>query len=344
WLADGRAYGLGALGPAYRASQSVRTLMNADDPARANVKLSLGIVNTASRRNLPPHAVDIAPVISTWLTGIVARDGHFQQRYPLVLLPEYAGIIADRDGPLAGQIGAIWRQSVEAVLLPGEAAVPFNLLAVTEPNGSPAIAPWIERYGLLPWLTRLLEVAVLPVWHLLVGHGIAVEAHAQNMVLTHRNGWPERLILRDFHDSIEYSPEFLREPAEEPPFFDLNPIFRDGAPNQYYWSDHLEALRELVMDTLFIYNLTDLSDLLALAFGLPEMEFWGRVQRCLEGYARRETPGARLAALGTQAPEILTESLMREKLLRTEGELHHAVPNILADLSFVAREVDYAAY
>ncbi len=344
WLADGRAVLLGPAGAFYRASQSVRTLMNADDPTAAQVKLALNIVNTASRRSLTPHSVPVAPVISDWLTGIVARDPLFQTRYPLALLPEYAAIIADRDGPLAGQVAAIWRGSVEAALLPGEAAVPFNLLAVTEADGSAAIAPWLDHYGGPAWIKRLIEVAVLPVWHLLVHHGIAVEAHAQNMVLTHRNGWPERLILRDFHESIEYCTAFLREPEAEPPFFELNPAYRDGAPNQYYWSEHTEALRELVMDTLFVFNLTDLSDLLALKAGVPETTFWGWVHAALAAYAAQERPGPRLAALGLDAPEILTESLLTEKLRRAETELHHAVPNILADFSFAAREVDYAAY
>lgn len=343
WLRAGRAVNLGAAGPFYRASQSVRTVMNADDPARAHVKLALNIVNTSSRRSLTPHSVPVAPVISAWLTGIVARDPVFETRYPLALLPEYAATIADRDGPLAGQVAAVWRGSVDALLRPGEAAVPFNLLAVTEADGRPAVAPWLDRHG-PAWVQRLIEVSVLPVLHLLVHHGIAVEAHAQNMILVHRDGWPERLILRDFHESIEYSPAFLREPEHEPPFFELNPIYRDGAANQYYWSDHTEALRELVMDTLFVFNLTDVSDLLALKAGLPEMDFWGLVHRILAAYAVREHAFERLAALGMDAPEILTESLLTEKLWRAETELHHAVPNILADFSFAAREVDYAAY
>jgi len=344
WLAGGRAMALGPAGPRYRASQSVRTVMNVDDPSRANIKLPLDIMNTASRRCFVPHAVPVAPVISAWLAEIVGEDPAFRDTYPLVLLAEYAATLADCAGPLAGQIGAIWRRSVESVLQPGEAAVPFNLLALIETDGQAVIAPWLARYGTRIWVQRLIEIAVLPVWHLLVHHGLAVEAHGQNMILIHQDGWPVRLVLRDFHESIEYCPAFLRKPALEPPFFDLNPAYRDGAPNQYYWSDHTEALRELVMDTLFVFNLTDLSDLLALTAGVPEAEFWYRVQNVLATYAQQPGVSARLAALGADAPHILTESLLTEKLWRADTELHHEIPNSLAGCAPVAHEVEHAAH
>ncbi|WP_211112448.1 IucA/IucC family protein [Azospirillum sp. SYSU D00513] len=331
WLADGRAHALGPLGDRYRASQSLRTVMNADDPRKADVKLAMNIVNTASRRIIVPHSVCTAPVISHWLTGIVAADADFEHRYPLTLLPEYAGIIADRDGPLAGQMAVLWRRSVTAALREGEGAVPFNLLAVTEPDGDAFIAGWVERFGLDAWLDRLIEVAVLPVWHLLVCHGVAVEAHGQNMVLVHRDGWPARLILRDFHDSVEYEPGFLRDPTAVPPFRDMDDEYRDGLPNQYYWADTVDALRELVMDTLFVYNMTDLSHLIEHRYGLPERTFWEKVHRCLERYARRHGLAERQALVGHRAERLLAESLLTEKLLNARTELHHSIPNVFAE-------------
>lgn len=330
WLADGRAVCLGPLGDHYRASQSVRTVMNADDPRKADVKLALNIVNTASRRILEPHSVCTGPAISDWLCGVVASDPDFRERYPLTLLPEYAGTIADRDGPLAGQLAALWRRSVQSTLGEGESAIPFNMVMVTEADGTAFVAPWIERYGLSPWLDQLLTVAVLPVWHLLVRHGIAVEAHGQNMVLVHRDGWPVRLILRDFHDSVEYAPGFLAAPDRLPDFPNLHPAYRDAPPDRYYWASGVDPLRELVMDTLFVFNLTELSDLLALQHGLPESAFWQRVHDQVEGHARRHGLEERHRRVGHAAPEILTESLLRGKLLRAREEIHHTVPNIFA--------------
>ncbi|OBZ95054.1 rhizobactin siderophore biosynthesis protein RhsF [Pararhizobium polonicum] len=330
WIAAGDAYCLGPAGDRYTATQSVRSLLNADRPLAASVKLPLNMVNTSSRRTLEPHSVCTAPALSCWIGDTVAADPLFAERYPLTILQEYAGIIADADGPLAGQIGAIWRQSAQATLAPGEAVIPFNALMMVETDGRPFADDWIGRFGLMPWMNRLIEIAVLPVWHLLVHHGIAVEAHGQNMLLVHRDGWPVRLVLRDFHDSMEFCPEFLREPAKAPDFLSLNPLYRDAEPDQYYWTDNLDSLRELVMDTLFVYNLTEISHLLDHCYDLPEARFWQRVASLLTSYADEHGMAERQAQLGYDQPHILTESLMTRKLFALKPEYHHTVPNALA--------------
>lgn len=329
WIEAGEAHCLGPFGDRYTATQSVRSLLNLDRPLAASIKLPLNIVNTSSRRILEPHSVCTAPVISRWIGGIVAADLLFGEDYPLTILQEYAGIIADADEPLAGQVGAIWRESAEATLQAGEAVIPFTALMMVEADGSPFADDWIQRFGLMPWINRLLEVAVLPVWHLLVHHGIAVEAHGQNMLLVHREGWPVRLILRDFHESIEFSLAFLREPEKTPDFLSLHPSYRSAEPDQFYWTDNLDQLRELVMDTLFVYNLSEISHLLAHCYNLAEPLFWQRVESLLSAYAQRHGMG-RQAQLGHDRPEILTESLMTRKLFARKPGYHHVVPNALA--------------
>ena len=80
---DGRVVCLGPLGDRYRASQSLRTVMNTDDPRKADVKLALNIVNTASRRIIEPHSVCTGPVISAWLTALEAGDPDNRQTSPV---------------------------------------------------------------------------------------------------------------------------------------------------------------------------------------------------------------------------------------------------------------------
>lgn len=330
WIAAGEAHCLGPAGDRYTATQSVRSLMNVERPLAASIKLPLNMVNTSSLRNLEPHSVCSAPAISRWIGDIVAGDVLFSERYPLTILQEYAGIVADADGALAGQIGAIWRDNAEATLLPGEAVIPFNALMMMEADGKPFADDWIKRFGLMPWINRLIEISVLPVWHLLVHHGIALEAHGQNMLLVHRDGWPVRLILRDFHDSMEFCPAFLRAPEKAPDFLALHPIYAEAKPDQYHWTDNLDSLRELVMDTLFVYNLTEISHLLDHCYDLPETLFWQRVESVLTGYAQEHDAFERQARLGHDQPQILTESLMTRKLFAQKPEYHHTVPNALA--------------
>lgn len=330
WLAEGSAGFLGEAGDRYTASQSVRTLFNRDHPRRANLKLPMNLVNSSAKRIIEPHSVGSAPAISRWLKDIVAGDSLFEARYPLTILGEYAGTIADRDGPLAGQIAAIWREDVTSSLKSGETAVPLNALMALESDGRPFVANWIEQYGLDVWLDRLVDTVVMPVFHLLVGHGIATEAHGQNLILIHRDGWPVGLAMRDFHDSVEYVPGFLRDPDAAPDFLALNPAYRDAAPNQYYRMESAELLGELCMDALFVYNLAEISHLLRHCYGLDEDSFWSDVGRRLRDHSRQFGLTHRQAALGLFKSRIRTESLLRRKLSPPGNECAHEIPNSLA--------------
>lgn len=337
-LQAGRIHYLGAAGDRYRAGQSVRTLSNAQAPHRSSVKLALGIVNTSTRRNIEAHSVATAPVLSRWLDTILDSDPLFRPRYRLDIVSEFAGAIVDRDGPLGGEIAAIWRESVESKLADGESAVPFNALMAIEADGLPFIDPWLQRYGLKPWLDRLIEVAVLPVWRLLVVHGIATEAHGQNMVLVHRDGWPERLILRDFHDSLEFVPDFLADPNLAPDFRTLDPRYRRALPNQYYWMERPEDLRDLFVDCLFVFNLSEISHLVQSFYGISEGAFWHRVSLYLAADIAEHGLDDRVARLGFGTPEIVIESLLAQKLGLSGDDLQHKVPNPLAAVVPLARE------
>jgi siderophore synthetase component len=94
-----------------------------------------------------------------------------------------------------GVLGTIWRESIHAYLQPQEEAVPFNAVTHVEVNGRPFIDGWVKEHGIERWLERYIEVSVVPLIHMLYAHGIALESHAQNMILVHENGFPKRLAL-----------------------------------------------------------------------------------------------------------------------------------------------------
>ena len=313
WLADGRAVELGEAGRRYRPSQSLRTLHDAEDPAAPSVKLAMSVVSTSSLRILDPHFVLTAPILSGWLCGIVADDPLFATRYRLDLLPEDAAVLVDRSGPLAGQLACIWRHSPR--LEPGEAAVPFNALWAQEAGGSLFVAPWLASWGGADrWLARLVEVAVLPVWHLLVAHGVALEAHGQNMILVHRNGWPERVILRDFHESAEYVRDLVRAPERIPDFGAVDPAHAGPADDRFHAMRSPAVLAELVTDSLFVFSLAELTHRLSRHHGLDETAFWPALAQRLRRHAAEHGLERRLEALGVGEDRLRVEALLRRKL------------------------------
>ncbi|MFS4583632.1 IucA/IucC family protein [Phaeobacter sp. C3_T13_0] len=330
WRRAGRLADIGPIGETYRATQSVRTLMNADTPASAHVKTAMAIRNTSALRTLAPESVTVAPAISHWLGNVVDSDPLFSRRYPLTLLPEYAAITVGRGTALDGHLAAIWRQSPLSLGLPADSMMPFNGLALTEPDGTPLIAPWIRRHGLVPWLDQLIETAVLPVWHLLVAHGIGLEAHGQNLILHHQDGWPAGLIARDFHESLEYVYALLPRPDLCPDLARIDPAYADAPLDRFHRMSSPEELRWLVMDTLFVFNLADLSALLQRHYGFAESTFWRRVRARLDSYAAEQGLQDREAALIPFAPQIRAESLISRKIDPDTPQHGHLIANSLA--------------
>lgn len=323
-LAEKLMVRVNAAGERYTATQSVRTLINSTSPEKAHLKLPMNMVNTSSLRTLKPESVCAAPAISKWIDGAVGSDPFLKEK--LIVLQEYAGVMAEAgSAALTGQLGAIWRENVSGYVSEDEAAVPFTALCLLERDGELFINPWLEQYGVEAWVKRLIEVAVIPVWHLLVAHGIGVEAHAQNMVLVHRNGWPEKIVIRDFHESVEYTEAFVRDMQAVPDFEKLHPVFKCAPDGQFYRMRDEEALRELVMDTLFVFNLADLSYCLERQ-GFAEEHFWQLANELIDGhFCSRPELKERHAALGMWQPVIYTESLLKKKLM--SGEHRHLVPN-----------------
>ncbi|PSV25502.1 IucA/IucC family siderophore biosynthesis protein [Photobacterium sp. GB-56] len=325
---------LGELGDQYVASQSVRTLLNVTNKAKANIKLPLNMVNTSSKRTLAGYSVCLAPEISTWLETIVSQDPELSG---LDILAEYAGGIYVPLGktvecdPLSDQLAVIFRESLEKKLSPEQTAVPFNALMMVEQDGQPFIDHWIDKYGLVPWLSQLIEVAVIPIWHLLVKYGVGTEPHGQNMVLVHRNGWPEKIIIRDFHESVEYHSAFLSTEFPAPDLALLEPTLAKAPLDIFYAMSSVELLRELVMDTLFIYNLAEVSHLIEWHYGGTERQFWQLVENKLEQYSAAHPELAdRIAQLDYQSTSIATESLLARKFQAKKQECHHIVSNALS--------------
>ncbi|MBM7704548.1 IucA/IucC family protein [Metabacillus iocasae] len=334
-LRNGDLLPLDFKGDFYRATQSVRTLWNETNREKAHIKLPMNMVNTSSLRTLASHSVCTAPHISLWLQKIVDSDPFLKKS--LVLLQEYAGAIYEpKDEALKekmdGQLGVIWRESVRCHMNENEEAVPFTAFMMMERDGKLFIEHWLTKYGRDKWIERFIEVTVLPVWHLLIAHGVGVEAHAQNMVLLHQDGWPTRVVLRDFHESVEYTEDYLANPSILPAFQSLHPLYKDATNDEYYWMSSVEGLRELVMDTLFVFHLSELSFVLEEHSGYEESVFWLNVHKAIERHLEHFPHlRKRHEQLCMNQEHIYVESLLTKKISTTKQESYrHLISNTLA--------------
>jgi siderophore synthetase component len=321
---------------AHLAQQSIRTLACRDVPARAYLKLSLSIVNTSTSRVLAPHTVGNAPPISDWLRGVLAGDAYLRDELRLILLGEVLGIAVDPAGvcDLAredtyGALACIWRESLHRHLAPGEQAVPFTGLTARELDGTPLVDPWVRTHGVRRWVEELAAVTVMPLVHLLQWHGIALEAHAQNMILVHTAGRPRRLAVKDFHDGVRFCRSALADP-DRCPRLAGTPAHHTNR-NSFVETDDLHLVTDFLLDALLFINLGELAMLLADDYRFAEQEFWAAVREAIQAYHRRRPElAARFARFDVFKPTIAVEQLTTRRLLPDTELRLHVVPNPLA--------------
>ncbi|MGH3901492.1 MAG: IucA/IucC family protein [Pseudonocardiaceae bacterium] len=314
---------------AHLAQQSLRTLACRDVPERASVKLALSIVNTSTSRVLAPHTVGNAALISDWLRGVVTGDRYLRDEQRLILLSEVMGVAVDPT-PISelvredtyGALACIWRESLHVHLQPGEQAVPFTGLTARELDGTPLVDPWVRAFGVRRWVEELVAVSVLPLVHLLQCHGIALEGHAQNMVLVHSAGRPRRLAMKDFHDGVRFSRRYLANPGRCPQLAGT-PAHHTNR-NSFVETDDLTLVTDFLLDALLFINLGELAMLLADCYGFGEPEFWAVVRRAIQAYHRRFPELTdRFARFDVFKPTIAVEQLTTRRLLPdTELRLH----------------------
>ncbi|MBK1785283.1 IucA/IucC family protein [Prauserella cavernicola] len=316
---------------AFLAQQSIRTLSCVDDPSRPYLKLAMSLVNTSTSRVLAPHTVHNAPLISDWLHTIAAADEFLRDEARTILLGEVLGAAVNPE-PAAeltredtyGTLACIWRESLHLHLDTEERAVPFTGLTARERDGTPLIDAWIRRHGAATWVRGLAEVAVLPLVHLLCRHGIALESHAQNMVLLHHDGVPTRVALRDFHDGVRFSRAHLAEPELCPPLRGTPSHHQNR--NSFVETDDPALVADFMLDAFLFVNIGELAIFLADEYGLSERDFWAIVAERVREHLGRVGE----ARFDVFAPEIAVEKLtMRRLLPDTELRLHR-VPNPLA--------------
>lgn len=328
WLGTGR--------DSYRAQQSIRTLANHSTRQKAYLKLSLSITNTSTSRILAAHTVMNGPIVTDWLQGLIERDPYAKE-LDFVILGEVLGITYDyqympesRKSKAYGTLGAIWRESLHRYLRQGESAVPFNGLCHVEDGGRPLIDPWIQQHGLRAWTERLLHVAVSPIIHMLFAHGIGMESHAQNIMLIHKDGWPARIALKDFHDGVRFSPPHLAYPERCP---ELVPVPASHARinrNSFIITDDPDAVRDFSCDSFFFICLAELAIFLERHYQLPEREFWSLTATVIRKYQmRRPQHEARFKAFDMFAETFQVEALTKRRLMGDSEPRFRKVPNPL---------------
>ncbi|AKZ28473.1 siderophore biosynthesis protein (plasmid) [Ralstonia solanacearum] len=327
---------IGMLSERYAPQQSIRTLANTGRRDAPSLKLAMSLVNTSTSRVLAPHTVRNAALMSDWLADLAERTDWPAPLARPVFLKEIAGVGYVPQTPVAGQYGAlacIWRESVHRHLRAGEAALPVTAITHVDADGQPLVADWVARHGVQAWVRRLVERVWLPVLHMLWRNGTALESHAQNMVLLHVDGLPERVALKDFHDGVRYSRRWLRV---APPALEGPPAEHARVnPNSFIETDDADELRDFTGDALFFVNLAEIAWFFACHFGLDEAAFWEIAAGAIRDYqANCPDLADSFARFDCFAPTMQIELLASRRFLPEIRLRTRAADNPLAQMEY----------
>lgn len=269
-LAERRIVTLGESPDEYLPQQSIRTLTNMTERRRYDVKVPLSIMNTSVWRGIPPHCAAGAPVLTSWLTGLLGRDPDLAGT---ALLGEVASVtvrhpyLSTVDGVPYRHLetlGCIWRTPVSAVLDDGEHARSLSALVHVDGAGGALVAELVRASGrsATDWLGALFDVLLGPLAYLLYRYGVTFNPHGQNALLTYGpDEMPKRLLLKDFIDDAELSATVV--PEREPEPVGLVPRKPPALIAQH------------VVDSVLIGHLRYLAPLCATHLGVPRERFWG---------------------------------------------------------------------
>lgn len=197
---------LGPLGETVYPTSSVRTIFHTEHPFFFKLPLSVRITNFI-RINPLEHlqrSIDVSRAVSK------ARDYAATPDFTVLLEVGFRTIApgqcqeAERE-QLMAQFGVLFR---ECPPITG-AAAPMVVAALLEPcphTGEPLVTRAIKRASgndainataINSWLTRYVEISLIPLLRLFIHTGISLEAHVQNSMIVLRHGWPEHLYVRD---------------------------------------------------------------------------------------------------------------------------------------------------
>lgn len=276
----------------YRAQQSIRSLSHRKNTRVPYIKLSLNIINTSTSRILAHHTTQNAPLISDWINKIIQND-EFLLKEKFHILREVMGVSLryEKLHPIQyhlayGTLGAIYRENVSTYLNDHEEAWPLNALTHIQKNGEPFIQSAIDQYGIDTWAEHLIKVVTLPIIHLLYAHGIALESHAQNIILVVENNFPKRIIMKDLHDGVRYTPIHLLRPDWAPKLYPEPETHRKFNRYSFIQTENVSEVRDYTYDAFFFICMTEIC-LMLEKFGLSEQAFWRKCVKTITSYQKK---------------------------------------------------------
>lgn len=210
-IAAGAIRDLGPLGEPYVPTSSIRTMFHPTNPFF--LKLSLHVRITNCLRKNAHYELDGAVEVTRLLRALkpemlVPFPGLRVLEEPAFLSVDLSGAEPEERIAALEAFGLILREGVQEIAAQGETPLLAATLFADHDAGVPRardLCRGIARRDRMPyaaaaeaWFAAYAERLLPPVLHALFAHGVVFEPHLQNTLVAVRDGWPVRIVLRDF--------------------------------------------------------------------------------------------------------------------------------------------------
>ena len=317
-IEDGVIHPLGALGPEFSATSSVRTLYSEQAEWMLKFSIPVKVTNSLRVNKVPELRAGVVMARLIQQTGFAESEPAFRilqdPAYLTVKLPGQAEsgfevIFRENPFPKGQDHGVISLAALTQDPMPGRNSRLLSLIEGVALNENRSLASVSQD-----WFQHYLACAIAPALRLYDEHGIALEAHQQNSLLDIRGGYPDAYYYRD--NQGYYLSESRRESLTA-----LCPDVRD-TPELFY--------RDAMIRDRFCYYLivNQLFSVIA-RFGVDGLVSEAVLLRQLRGFLQSE-----LARLDGPARPLVA-MLLEESCLPYKGNLLtrvHDVDELNAEL------------
>jgi siderophore synthetase component len=245
----------------FHPTASLRTLASTDPTL--HVKLPLAVATLGVRRLLPPDSLGNAECAEHMMRALLRRDPVLAKRVVLCEEQAWCGWGGDEADTRSGHLSALLRR------YPAEVAnaIPMAAFAANEWD---TIQPFISTdpvtfFGELAGAFSEMALAFLR-------YGVLPELHGQNVLVTLRDGVPDRFVLRD-HDTVRLYPPWMDKAHVPEPLYRFQPNVSQSL--RLVSADELIAYLQVLG---FQMNLHGIADALARHYGIAEHVLWQRVR------------------------------------------------------------------
>lgn len=308
WVEAGLVRRVGAFGPRFTATSSLRTVYSVHSPWMAKFSLPVVLTNSLRVNLLAELQAGVA------MARLLARSG-FGARHPsfrIISDPAYLTLRSKdreesgfetvfRENPFraGAERGIATIAALTAEPSPGRISRLGRLLRLVGPEGAAECSRAARR-----WFGLYLDCLLEPIVALYEEHGIALEAHQQNTLLDISDGWPRRGYYRDnqgFYLSRARRAELLREAPET------------AAIDSLYFED--EEIRRRLAYYLVVNQIFSVIARMGHDGAVSEGLLLDELARRLEAMVRRMAgPGRAFARSVLEGPTLCTKANLLVRL------------------------------